>query len=154
MRVLLPMFGLLTALTASSFARASVTDPHESLYCTFTEPFISITWTGSTQTLTMTSPEDWNEATGQFEPKDLGRGEFVRVGDPYAFPPSYELRNDQGTPILKLSLNSQGSDGMSDRTYPISAEYLGLALHGGCFTDSAQPWDPNEIEASLGLITP
>ncbi len=127
----------------------------ESLYCNFTEPFIKITFDGSTKNITKVSPEDWNEETGNFDPQNLGPGVLVRLGEPDAFPPAYELRDQQGTAILKLVFDGQGSDGMSDNTYPISAEYMGFSgLMGGCHTDSATPWNPFQIEASLGLTTP
>lgn len=146
------MKSLILAAVLISTAQAFGADTAENLYCTFTEPFISITFDGTTKNIEKVGPEDWNEKTEKFESKSLGKGKLVRVGDVTDYPSSYSLQNENGDTIVELTLNSAGTDGMSENTYPMSAKYTSVSnLYGGCYTDSAQPWNHYEIENSLGL---
>jgi hypothetical protein len=103
--------------------------PNELITCSFTEPFFTI---------------EWNEATGQVKRVDAHEMEWddkgnvvkdnavitegyskVKVGEN-----TYDIRNAKGDVAVRLVLDFQGNDGMSDVITP----YTGRAgtLYGGC----------------------
>lgn len=90
--------------------------------CSFTEPFITVTYSTNTSELT----------TSSF----AGEGEDVSVEKAVSFqikgPGKFELVSAKGETRMKLDLNFAGSDGMSDFDYPYHAELTTSGFIGGC----------------------
>jgi uncharacterized membrane protein len=133
----------------------------DKLYCVFTEPFFNITFDPSDQSVTYLGVENYDEASDSFIPEIIAQnGQLIKVstgsewGDYPQYGSTFELRGDQGEVILRLTFDLQGSDGMSDSSYPFSATYGDeqWILFGGCYTDSAQPYNLYEIFERLGLL--
>jgi len=88
--------------------------------CTFTEPFYSTTYNSTTRVLRIQGPE-LNVYSRDLTFQILGAGDF-------------EIRTPGGTRRMKLLLNHQGSDGMSDFIYPYTGKLYrqGQIFTGGC----------------------
>lgn len=111
------------------------------LRCTFTEPFFSVTFDSNTGLVTYVGVENYDEVTGEFIPQTLttnGRlTPVVPAGETseyfYSiFGSEFELKDENDKVLMSLTLDMNGTDGMSDSTYPFSAVYDGF--HGGCET--------------------
>ncbi|MNT12359.1 hypothetical protein D3C72_1472840 [compost metagenome] len=92
----------------------------ESIYCTFTEPFMTVVYNSDTNTVKVTDPEEGDQemqVTVEFQ-----QGGVLMLMDL------------DKTHALKIDLNREGSDGMSDFIYPFEATLDG-GLYGGCETD-------------------
>lgn len=143
---------LITLTATTTFAQEAEKDV---LYCSFTEPFISITYDAATGKITENGPEHWDEEKQEFVPEVIAEnGRFTVVKtDEYGYDKSFKLYDDKGQVILEAALDFQGSDGMSDRVYPFSAIYhqgsFSGTLHGGCQTEAAPAWDPISLSESL-----
>lgn len=157
---------LLVSLLLAAFnsAQALTILPADVMYCTFTEPFINITFEPETgkvaysgwDTITETPQnnsgvilEETNErvltADGKLVPV-VAAGESVDQF--YAiFGSKFELQNENGNVLMSLTLDMQGSDGMSDNQYPFSAVYGGN--FGGCETQRYPA--VNSVEIFEGL---
>jgi uncharacterized membrane protein len=91
--------------------------------CSFTEPFYSVTYSTTTRELEISGPENGqNLSNVSFQIR--GRG-------------SFELLSRTNQRLMTLNLNFQGSDGMSDFTYPyvgkiVSRSIANQILTGGC----------------------
>lgn len=107
----------------------------KTLTCHFTEPFFSLHYEMGSGRLTRVDPVETSARV-------LGEGlKLVPTGiDP--FMPRFELSLDN-KPLLDLAMDFQGSDGMSDMRFPISAVFHGpYTLHGGCETDVIKAFNP------------
>ena len=77
--------------------------------CSFTEPFISSTYSMTQSTLV------YKDALGMVK-------EFKNVSFQIKSAGVFELVDKNGIVLQKLNLNHQGSDGMSDRLYPFDVK--------------------------------
>src|SRR4051812_42619589 len=75
--------------------------------CSFTEPFIRTFYDPAKRTLTLV-----------YDAEKKRREVVTGIRSRTASPKVIELRNEKQDVIQRLELNNQGSDGMSDKTYP------------------------------------
>jgi uncharacterized membrane protein len=101
----------ITALIVSTAAQADI------IKCSFTEPFVEIQYSMTQSSLTVTSADEPTYVVKNVSLQILGAGYF-------------ELWNAQKNTVVQLSLDFNGSDGMSDYTYPYTAQWNGY--WGGC----------------------
>lgn len=111
MKHLVPMLAL---LGWSQIAAA------ESIYCTFTEPFVSVTYNSDTNIVVVSSPEEEVQLPGKVT---FGKGGIISI--------TSEGINHR----LDINTTKEGSDGMSDFVYPFEGIING-SLYGGCETDT------------------
>lgn len=153
---------LLVSLLLAAFnsAQALTILPADVLNCTFTEPFFSVTFEPETGKVTY-SGIDEEAAQDDITLEVLAEktlttdGKLVPVvaaGESvdqfYAiFGSKFELQDENGNVLMSLTLDMQGSDGMSDNQYPFSAEYDGH--FGGCETQRYPA--VNSVEIFEGL---
>lgn len=124
-KLILPVLAI-SAL--SSFASADV------IKCTFTEPFVSTTYSMAQQSLTIDNGSEGTKKVIKdvsFQIKGAGR---------------FELVDKSGKVLQKLSLTGKGSDGMSDATYPYevvdaSQQKFANSGIGGCSSNSLKKID-------------
>ncbi len=90
----------------------------ESFKCTFTEPFIDLKYDTETQNLLE------KEAIVGKETVLEGVSLSILAGG------IFQLKDKSDKQIATLTLNNNGSDGMSNTLYPFQVEYKGLV--GGC----------------------
>ncbi len=105
-----------TCLIATILAMTSFTVGAETFTCVFTEPFISFTYSTSSQKLVRKNYDNKVSTT---------RNVSFEVSGPNTF-----LLKRNNAVVAKLVLDQQGSDGMSDFVFPYSVEYEGLI--GAC----------------------
>lgn len=100
--------------------------------CSFTEPFIHLTYNTATEKLVENNPimESKRTLTGvTFQIKYAG---------------TFLLKDKSGKLLAELKLNNKGSDGMSEAIFPYEAKYIGAlgdrdrTLFGGC-TSTLKP---------------
>lgn len=117
-------------LVLAAILMAGVSAKAETFVCSFTEPFYTLTYDTSTQILQI---KDDAEGTIKYE-KDIS----FTVLDAGKF----ELRRPMGSTLVTLTLNFQGSDGMSNQVFPYEATTVAIGGAnngiGGC-TSSALP---------------
>lgn len=106
----------LFVLALSSFALVNSAQA-EVFNCGFTEPFVDVTYDTATQEMTV--------KTFEFE-------ETVRSGITFTIegPNTFVLKDQAGAEVLRMVLDNQGSDGMSDMVYPYSATFAELVVSG------------------------
>lgn len=103
--------------------------PMELITCSFTEPFFSVEWneaSGQVKTVHASNMEWDDKGNVTKENAEIKEGfSKVRTGQN-----TFEIRNDKGEVAVRLTLDFNGSDGMSDTITP----YSGLIgpHHGGC----------------------
>ena len=117
---------MLLNLISISFAqeigeRLEISKEAKGIECLFTEPFITFRYHFEDQLLTQ---------NGMDIPVGIHTSSLTRKETQNPFSAEYHLKL-QDSSVFSLILNNAGSDGMSDRLYPISATYN--SLHGGCF---------------------
>ena len=93
----------------------------ESIYCSFTEPFITVIYNSDTSMVKVNSMEE-----GDFELKV--NVEFQPGG-------KIVLTDADKTHSLLIDTSREGNDGMSDYIYPFEANLDG-GMWGGCETDN------------------
>ena len=116
MKQLLLALAIVSPLTASA----------DIIKCTFTEPFVSSTYSMTQSTLTYESIDGAKKVVQKVSFQIKGAGQF-------------ELVAKDGTVLQSLELNDQGSDGMSDRTYPFDVKdnsSITNSGRGGCQSNS------------------
>ena len=90
------------------------------LTCTFTEPFITTTYSMVQQKLS------WVDNV-------TGRTKVVRnVSFQIKGPGQFELMDENRNVLQTMILNFNGSDGMSDRVFPYEVRWRTKSLSGGC----------------------
>lgn len=99
----------------------------ESIHCSFTEPFISVTYNSDRNIVKLISPD-----SGTTELK--GKISFQKGG-------ILKISMEGLTQSVEVNLNKEGSDGMSDFIYPFEGK-LDDTLFGGCETDSLKKIEP------------
>lgn len=110
-------------LLLSSFAHA------ESIYCYFTEPFITAQYNSDTNKIALSGPEIGTiELDAKVEFQKQGIIRISAVGHEY---------------YLDVNTLKEGSDGMSDVVYPFEGVVASENLYGGCETDTLKGQDPN-----------
>ncbi len=88
--------------------------------CRFTEPFVTTVYSATQSTLTV------RYETGKR--RDVLRNVSFQIMQAGRF----ELWGPDRRPLQRLHLSFKGSDGMSDREYPYSVEWVSKRLQGGC----------------------
>ena len=113
------LFVLLTVLSLGLPAAAQA----DVIRCTFTEPFISMTYSMTQSSIEVVTP-DGNETIASISFQILGPGQFA-------------LWDAAEAALVTLSLDYRGSDGMSDTIFPYSALRAGEGgeQHGGCWSN-------------------
>lgn len=111
-------FFVLFSLVAASAARADI------INCVFTEPFVNSSYSMSQSTLT-------------YDRFDTGKSVIKNVSFQIKSAGVFELVDKSGKVLQTLTLNGQGSDGMSDRTYPYDVKDSSMDKnanngYGGC----------------------
>lgn len=113
-------FCVLTILLSGSLAKSDV------LNCYFTEPFFRIEYSMAKQSLTIF-------IVGEDKPRIENTISFQIKGSGL-----FEIVNKESKVLLEITLDNEGSDGMSDFIYPFSAKYFGShgetasILYGAC----------------------
>ncbi len=102
-------------------AHLEISREEKGIECLFTEPFITFRYHFEDQLLTQ---------NGMDIPLGIYKSSLSRKETQNPFSAEYHLKTPDSS-VFSLVLNNAGSDGMSDRRYPISATYN--SLHGGCF---------------------
>lgn len=111
------IIALIVSMAPAAFA--------ETLECSFTEPFFSLSYDSRTQVLKRTEP-DWENDAGKVVTRVVARNvrvvplSNVKTNELTSFT-RFALIGRDGTVHLRLTLNYQGSDGMSDITFPYDA---------------------------------
>ncbi|WII72959.1 hypothetical protein QJS83_03620 [Bdellovibrio sp. 22V] len=109
------------ALLILALSLMSVSASAESIYCTFTEPFLTVTYNSETNKIRVDSAEHGSaETTAHVIFKSGGILHIDAEGI---------------TQYLEVNLTKEGSDGMSDAIYPFEGKISEL-LVGGCETDT------------------
>lgn len=152
-------------LTFANFAFATSLHPNtgalppagtDTLYCSFTEPFFSVTYEAKTGLISYTGVEDYDPVTDTFPSVTLSSNGYLKPifsadadDDFYSIQGSqFELVDgDTNTVLMTLTLDMQGQDGMSDQIYPFSAVYKSYI--GGCYTDKYPA--VNTVDIYMGL---
>jgi uncharacterized membrane protein len=115
MKIAMLCLGLLISMAATAQA--------ETFTCRFTEPFFTLTYSTETQELARLDVNEKVESVKsnvQFEV--VGSSKFV-------------LKSQNGKELARLVLNNNGSDGMSDRIYPLEIKLMDESeIVGGCET--------------------
>ena len=122
-----------TILAASLLLIANVSQA-DVIKCMFTEPFVDSVYSMTQSTLTYTGLgiEKTVVKNVSFQIKGAG---------------SFELVAKDGTVLQVLTLNNDGSDGMSDVVYPFQVKdnneiVAANAGHGGCTSNSLKSFEP------------
>jgi len=105
-----------TSLLMMSISQADV------IRCNFTEPFVASVYSMTQSTLSYVNSDGKKQTIKNVSFQIKAAGVF-------------ELVAKDGTLLQKLTLNRQGSDGMSDRLYPYEAKDNSPITHqsyGGC----------------------
>jgi hypothetical protein len=126
------------------------------LRCSFTEPWFTIEFDSATGKVTYVSPDEVDEATGQPKPRVIAEGARVRRPGAWHDVPKLVLEKPGKSPgdpyvaIVEMSVTGQGSDGMSDLTFPFEGKYEQWA--GGCDTEKAPAYDMGEVYDGIGVV--
>ncbi len=104
-----------------TFAQADI------ITCKFTEPFVTTVYSTTQSTLTVR-----HELEGR---EDVLRNVSIQIMKAGLF----ELWGPDRQPLQRLEINFHGSDGMSDREYPYSVEWISTRLRGGCTSLHLRP---------------
>lgn len=130
-------FTIIVLALAPTLASAQ---PTKTISCSFTEPFFTLDVDLEKKTVTRTEP-NWDS-------QDLGTkvtviAEGISLAHDFSDPlaPTFAIVSAGGSAILDLSLDMQGSDGMSDVIFPFSARHGGM--WGGCESDKLKGHDPH-----------
>lgn len=119
MKFLIPFAAV---LTLSHVASA------ESIYCTFTEPFISVSYNSDTNKVKVSTPDQGSvELTGKVT---FDKGGLIHI--------TSEGLNHK----LTVNTTKEGSDGMSDFVYPFEGVINTDQIYGGCETDTLKKTEP------------
>ena len=103
----------------------------EIITCTFTEPFVTTTYSTTQSTLTAKyETESREEVLTHISFQILGPGHF-------------ELWDADRRPVHRLDLSHKGSDGMSERRYPYEAHWTSKGVRGGCSSTHLPVKQPN-----------
>ena len=92
--------------------------------CSFTEPFITTSYDTALRRMTVTYDVQKR------------RRVFDSVSMREMRPRAFEFRSADGRVLQRVERTCRGSDGMSDRVYPYSAQWVPQDLHGGCTSTS------------------
>lgn len=126
------------------------------LRCSFTEPFFTVEFDSATGVVMYTSPDESDPETGQIKPRVMAEGARVRhVDGPQRdtqlvleMPP--DKAGGAWTTIVAISVNGQGSDGMSDMVFPFEGVSSGRV--GGCETGKLPAYETYEIFEDIGVV--
>ncbi len=142
---LIPTLALVSNLAlATTLAKTSAeaaAPKTTSINCVFTEPFFSLDFDLKKREVSLTEP-DWKHDAGKTVTKVIAKGIRVRTDMSDPFVPSYTVLTSTGKVFAVLTLDVQGSDGMSDVISPFSIKYA--KMFGGCSSNRISPIDPNK----------
>ncbi len=133
---------LLTLTAGLVFAAQAANAQTTQIECSFTEPFYSIEVDLKKREVTMIEP-DWESDGTKTVTKVIGQNIAVKVLKADPFLPKFQILDGDKSVILDLTMNMAGSDGMSNRTYPLEAKHGRMI--GGCSTNLIK-----HVEASEG----
>ena len=152
MKILLTSFIVLSVCVALAKQDDKNT---QTISCAFTEPFFNLTYNIEEGSLTITEP-DW-ENDGEIVTKVIGTDLVLVNKSTDAFLPMFEVIVPSQEKVLKMTMNFNGSDGMSDQTYPIDAKWEDLndgnTLFGGCETDKIKSVNTAYEDNNSNIIT-
>lgn len=100
----------------------------ETIYCSFTEPFLTVNYNSDTSKVVVASP---TEGSAEF-PAHMT---FQKDG-------ILKITVEGFDHYMEVNTTKEGSDGMSDFVYPFEGVVNGQ-LYGGCETDALKKSDPN-----------
>ena len=108
----------LSVLLSATVSQADI------ISCTFTEPFVSSTYSMTQSTLT-------------YDSFGLGKTVIKNVSFQIKSAGEFQLVDKKGNVLQTLTLNKKGSDGMSDRVYPFDVTDTSMNKYanngmGGC----------------------
>lgn len=138
----------LVLLSATAFAGT--------LRCSFTEPFFTIEFDSKTKVVMYTSPNEFDDVTGEIKPRVLAEGARLRRPGAWQDVPKLVLEkpgksaSDPFETIVELSVTGNGSDGMSEFVFPFEGRY-GQNV-GGCDTGKAPAYDLYEVYQDVGVV--
>jgi uncharacterized membrane protein len=116
------------------------------LECSFTEPFSTIKFDSATGRVIRASADTVKD-NGKSVAKVIAKKARLERSVGEEASQTFEL-TDGKTIFLVLSLDGRGSDGMSDKVFPFSAEYEGQ--HGACETRKYPAWDFDALLDDVG----
>lgn len=122
--------------------------------CIFTEPFFSLIINTDTKVVSLEEP-DYDSDNGELKTTVIAKNiriSKLKLSNVSALIdyPQYTIKDNKNKEILTLSLNYQGTDGMSDLLYPYSTTYK--SYYGGCYSDKlARIGKSEELEQKNSL---
>jgi hypothetical protein len=111
-----------------------------SIHCSFTEPFFGLDFDLKKREVSRTEP-DWKHDSGKSITKVIAKGIRVRTDMSDPFVPKYKVLTSSGKVLAELTLDVQGSDGMSDIISPFSIKFANLL--GGCSSNRIKAIHPD-----------
>lgn len=117
-----PLAALVAILSCAHIASA------ETIYCSFTEPFLTVNYNSDTSKVLISSP---TEGSAEF----AAHMTFQKDG-------ILKITAEGFDHYMEINTTKEGSDGMSDFVYPFEGVVNGQ-LYGGCETDALKKYDPN-----------
>lgn len=113
-----------TLLTTTALLLAASVSQADIIKCSFTEPFINTVYSTTQSTLTISG-------------FDIQKQVIKNVSFQIKGPGSFDLIDNKGKVLQKLTLNFAGSDGMSDNVYPYEVQDFSMHSYanggyGGC----------------------
>ena len=111
------------------------------IHCTFTEPFFSLHFDLKKREVLIDEP-NLNNGGRTSVTRVIAKGIRVRTHMSDPFLPKYSVLTSSGKLLASLTLDVQGSDGMSDIISPFSIKYENW--YGGCSSNQIKEINPNE----------
>lgn len=135
------IFALILTLAPAAFA--------ETLNCSFTEPFFNLKYDSKTQILKRSEPDNNGKEVTRVVARNVRVVPLsnVKTNELTSFT-RFALIGQNGAVHLRLTLNYQGSNGMSDTIYPYNAEIPNMRTSanngvGGCASSTLAAIDSN-----------
>jgi len=128
------------------------------LSCSFTEPFFTIEFDSATGKVTYTSPDEFDEVSGQPKPRLLSETARIRRAGVWGTAETYFLETPGKDPaaqpeiILEIRVTGRGEDGMSDTVFPFEGRYGEGRLVGGCEASKAQACNIYDVYEELAVV--
>lgn len=125
----------LSKITAAVLALSALSAQADIITCTYTEPFYTTVYSMAQQSMTIKNYENGT--------KVIKNVSFQIMG-----PNKFEIRSKGGTVLQELTLDNQGSDGMSNREYPYSVKWNQISNGanngiGGCTSNFLKATEGN-----------
>lgn len=127
---------LAATILMSSLANAQAT---KVLECGFTEPFFTLNINLETREIQRIDP-DWNNGGGGTVTTTIATNINLKPDFSDPLLPQYKVIGQDGALIANITMDMQGSDGMSDITFPFTIIFDGM--YGGCSSDKIKELNP------------